>query len=74
MKHTRYQLQNECSRAFECYVRLLEQGCDLLGQVKERLVAENKRDEIFRHRKQEVYAHIAYTRAVLQMGPDDLLA
>jgi hypothetical protein len=63
MKHTRSQLQKECSRALQCYVRLLQEGCDLLGQVKQGFIAENQRDEIFLHRKQEVCAHIAYTKA-----------
>jgi hypothetical protein len=63
MEHTRNQLQKECSRALQAYVRLLKHGCDLLGQVKEGLIADNERDEIFWHRKQEVCAHIAYTKA-----------
>jgi hypothetical protein len=63
MKHTWTQLQEECSRALGYYVRLLEQGCDLLGQVKEGPIADNQRDEIFLHRKQETCAHIAYTKA-----------
>jgi hypothetical protein len=63
MKQTRSQLQKECLRTLQCYVRVLQQGCDLLGQVKERFITENERDEIFSHRKQEVCAHCAYTNA-----------
>jgi len=60
---TQGQLQTECSRALQRYVRLLQEGCGLLGQVKEGLIAESKRDEIFSHRKREVCAHVAYTKA-----------
>jgi hypothetical protein len=63
MKRTRSQLQKECSRTLQCYIRLLKRGCDLLGQVKEGFIAENERDEVFSHRKQEVCAHSAYTNA-----------
>ena len=63
MTHTREQLQKECSRALQCYIRIIKEGCDLLGQVKEGAIPENKRDKIFSHRKQELLAYAAYTRA-----------
>jgi hypothetical protein len=63
MTNTRRQLQKECSRALRCYVRLLEEGCYLLAQIKEGLITENKRDKIFSHRKQELSAYAAYTKA-----------
>jgi hypothetical protein len=44
-------------------VRTLEEGCYLLGQIKEGLITENKRDKIFSHRKQELFAYAAYTKA-----------
>ena len=63
LTHTRRQLQKECSRALRSYVRLLQEGCELLGQVKEGLITESKRDKIFSHRKEELLAHAAYTKA-----------
>jgi hypothetical protein len=63
MKHTRSELQKDCLRTLQCYVRILQQGCDLLCQVKEGFISEDQRDEIFSHRKQEVCAHCAYTNA-----------
>jgi hypothetical protein len=67
MTHVRTQLQNECSRAMRDYVRLIQEGCQLLGEVKEGLIPEIGRDKIFAHRKQEVLAHAAYTRARKQL-------
>jgi hypothetical protein len=63
MTNTRRHLQDECSRTLQCYVRLLQEGCYLLGQIKEGLITENERDKIFSHRKQELSAYAAYTKA-----------
>jgi hypothetical protein len=63
MAHVRTQLQEECSRAKRNYVRVVQEGCELLGEVKEGLIPKNTRDKIFSHRKQELLAHAAYTRA-----------
>jgi hypothetical protein len=61
--HTRKQLQNECSRALHNYVRVIVEGCELLGEVKEGLISDDKRDKIFSHRKQELWAYASCTRA-----------
>jgi hypothetical protein len=45
------------------YVRIVEEGCDLLGEIKEGFIPEDKRDKIFAHRKEELLAHAAYTTA-----------
>jgi hypothetical protein len=63
LTHTRRQLQLECSKTLRCYVRRLQDGCDLLGQVKQGLITERKRHKIFSHRKRELLAHAAYTQA-----------
>ena len=67
MAHVRTQLQKECSRAMQNYVRLVEEGCELLSEVKEGVIPEKKRDKIFSNRKQELLAHAAYTRARKQL-------
>jgi hypothetical protein len=61
--HTRRQLQLECSKTLRCYVRRLQDGCDLLGQVKEGVITQSKRHVIFAHRKRELLAQAAYTKA-----------
>jgi hypothetical protein len=63
MTNTRRQLQKECSRALRTYIQVIQEGCDLLGQIKEGLIPEDKREVIFSHRKQELWAYAAYTRA-----------
>jgi hypothetical protein len=63
MTNTRRQLQKECSRALQAYIQIIQEGCDLLGQIKERLIPEDKREAIFSHRKQELWAYAAYTGA-----------
>ena len=62
MTNTRRQLQKECSKALENYVRIMREGCDLLGAFKEGLIPEDQREKVFAHRKQEVLAYTAYTR------------
>jgi hypothetical protein len=49
------------------YVRLVEEGCELLGEVKQGVIPERKRDKIFLHRQEELLAHAAYTRARKQL-------
>jgi hypothetical protein len=61
--NTRRQLQKECSRALRHYVRVILEGCDLLGEVKEGLIPGDKRSKIFAHRKEELWAYATYTRA-----------
>jgi hypothetical protein len=63
MTNMRRQLQKECSRALGTYIQVIQEGCDLLGQIKEGLIPEDKREVIFSHRKQELWAYAAYTRA-----------
>ena len=62
MTNTRRQLQKECSKALENYVRIMREGCDLLDEFKEGLIPEDQREKVFAHRKQEVLAYTAYTR------------
>jgi hypothetical protein len=63
MMPIRIQLQKECARALQNYVRTIEEGCKLLIQVKEGLLPNDQREKIFAHRKQELLAYAAYTRA-----------
>ncbi len=63
MTYVRTQLLEECSRAMRNYVRVVQEGCELLGEVKEGLIPKNTRDKIFSHRRQELLAHAGYTRA-----------
>jgi hypothetical protein len=63
MTNTQRQLQKECSRALRYYVRVIQEGCDLLSGVKEGFITEHNREEIFSHRKEELLAYAAYTRA-----------
>jgi hypothetical protein len=63
MTPIRRQLQKECSRALGYYARILQEGCELLGEVKEGLIPDDQREKIFAHRKQELIAYAAYTRA-----------
>jgi hypothetical protein len=63
MTNTRRQLQKECSTALQHYIQILSDGCDLLGEVKEGLITENKREQILSHRKQQLLAHDAYEKA-----------
>jgi hypothetical protein len=57
------QLQDECSETLQSYVQLIKEGCAILGNVKEIPVSEYKRKEIFAHRREELAAHTAYTKA-----------
>lgn len=41
----------------------MQEGCELLGEAQEGLIPEDQREEILRHRKQELLAYAAYTRA-----------
>jgi hypothetical protein len=41
----------------------MQEGCDLLGEVKEGLIPDDQRQKIFSNRKQELLAYAAYTRA-----------
>jgi hypothetical protein len=63
MANTQKQLQKECSRALQYYARIMQEGCDLLGEVTEGLIPEEKREKIFAHRKQELLAYAAYIRS-----------
>src|SRR5438105_687107 len=63
MTNTRRQLQRECSRALQYYVRIMQEGCDLLGELKQGLIPDYQRQKIFSNRKQEMLAFAAYTRA-----------
>jgi hypothetical protein len=67
MAHVRTQLQKECSRAMRNYVRLVAEGCELLGEVRQGVIPEKNRNRIFSHRKDELLAHAAYTRARKQL-------
>ena len=57
------QLQKECSTALQFYVELVKEGCALLAEVKEVPMLENQRNAIFSHRRQELLAQSAYTKA-----------
>jgi hypothetical protein len=57
------QLQDKCSEALECYVKLIKEGCALLGNVKDFPLSGSQRNEIFAHRREELAAHSAYTKA-----------
>jgi hypothetical protein len=59
----RAQLENECFAAVRQYLEITEAGCTLLAEVEELPIQENKRNEIFSHRRQELEAHTAYTKA-----------
>jgi hypothetical protein len=59
----RRQLHKECSRALQYYSLIMQEGCDLLGETREGLIPEDQREEILRHRKQELLAYAAYIRA-----------
>jgi hypothetical protein len=63
MDYTRAQLLRECANATRKYVRLIEEGCDLLGEIRGGLISEDKRKRILANRKEIAMAHIAYTRA-----------
>jgi hypothetical protein len=41
----------------------MQEGCDLLGEVKQGLIPDDQRQKIFSNRKQELLAYAAYTRA-----------
>jgi hypothetical protein len=45
------------------YVRLVEQGCDLLTEIQDETIQEDKREKIFSQREQELLAYAAYTSA-----------
>jgi hypothetical protein len=62
MTPIRRQLQKECSRALQNYARIMQEGCDLLGEVKEGVIPDDQREKIFAHRKQELLAYAAYIR------------
>jgi hypothetical protein len=60
----RRQLQKECSRALQYYFLNMQEGCELLSEVKEEgLIPDNQREKILAHRKQELLAYATYTRA-----------
>ena len=63
MAYTRAQLLKECAKATRNYVRLVEQSCDLLGEIKDGLISEDKRHRILASHKEIAVAHIAYTKA-----------
>jgi len=63
LANIRRQLQKECSRALQYYGLIMQEGCDLLGETQEGLIPEDQRERIFAHRKQELLAYAAYTRA-----------
>jgi hypothetical protein len=60
---SRRELQIKCSTALRCYVELVQEGCDLLGSVKDTPMSEYERKKIFAHRRQELHAHGQYTKA-----------
>ena len=60
---TRNQLQDKCARALQSYIELLQEGCELLGKVKEIPMPEHERTEIFTHRRKEISAQSEYTKA-----------
>jgi hypothetical protein len=59
----RRQLQKECSRALQYYMRALQQSCDLLAEIKGPVIAPATRNRIFSHHKEELSAYTAFTAA-----------
>jgi hypothetical protein len=49
--------------ALQYYVHLINEGCELLAQIREGPISENKQNEIFSHRGKELLAYAVYTRA-----------
>jgi hypothetical protein len=60
---SRRELQTKCSTALRSYVELLQQGCELLANVKDTPMPEYERKKIFAHRREELHAHGQYTKA-----------
>lgn len=56
-------LQSNCLKAGLEYVRLTRESCALLVQFKEAPIPESIRNEVFSHRRRELDAHAAYSRA-----------
>ena len=63
MAHTRAQLLKDCAKATRNYVRLVEEGCDLLEKIRGGLISENRRNRILANREEMGVAHIAYIKA-----------
>jgi hypothetical protein len=63
MAHTRAHLLKECAKATRDYVRLVEEGCDLLENIRGGLISENERNRILANREEMEVAHIAYIKA-----------
>ncbi len=64
---TRTQLQDEFSAALRFYLQIAQEGCVLLGNIKEGPLSEYTRNEIFLHRREELWAYARYTRARRQL-------
>jgi hypothetical protein len=60
---SRREVQSKCSTALRSYVELLQQGCELLANVKDTPMPEYERKKIFAHRREELHAHGQYTKA-----------
>lgn len=56
-------LQRECGYAFKVYIEVSREACELLRDLDDVPVPEERRNAIFAVRKQEMIAHQAYTRA-----------
>jgi hypothetical protein len=56
-------LQNKCLTTGSEYVELTKESCALLVQLKEVPIPESMRNEIFYHRRRELVAHAAYSKA-----------
>ena len=60
---SRSELQIKCSTALRSYVELIQEGCELLGNIKEIPMPDYEQNKIFSHRRQELHAHTEYTKA-----------
>jgi hypothetical protein len=63
LPNVREELHKECSRALEYYIRLVRQSCEVLGEIKEPVIAPATRDKIFSQRKEEVAAYGTFMAA-----------
>src|SRR5438046_7905383 len=61
--YTQAELEKQYEKAMRSYVRLVEQDCDLVREIKHGLISEQKRQKICDHRVEEMLAHNVYIKA-----------
>ena len=49
--------------ALKRYAQVLQESCDLLGQIKKGAIPKGEQDGILAHRKEELAAYTAFTTA-----------